>query len=279
MKVSQEIHHFTDYRAYLVAHAQDMKRQNSSWSYGSWAKRLGLKTTSSITKIIQGDRDPGPGVTEKLIQYFRFNPIQAEYFRDLVRLYKVRHDPRLSVLLMEKMGKDHPNGAIRILDDKTFSAISNWYYLPLREMLRMKGFIESADWISKKLRFKVTPREVTQAYRTLEYLGLAQRDASGRLRITEGKINTTHDVASEAIKRYHEQMLENAKISIRTCPVEEREITGTSLAIRSENLSRAKEMVREFRKKFAQTFEEENGDSVVQFQLQLFPLTKKEEIQ
>lgn len=273
------VQHFTDYRTFLVAYAQQMKSAKKGWSYGAWAKKLGLKTTSSITKIVQGKRDPGAEITEKLIHYFRFNKQESEYFRDLIRLYKVKDDPRLSVLLMEKMGKDHPNGAIRILDDKTFSTVANWYYLPLRELVRTPTFMEDPEWISKQFRFKVTPREVSQALKTMEALSLLKRDARGKLRVAEGRINTSNDVASEAIKRYHEQMLENASLAIRSVDVSQREVTGASLVLRCSNLAQAKEMIREFRKKFAQTFEEESGDAVYQIQIQLFPLTKEETIQ
>lgn len=273
------VQHFTDYRTFLVAHVQQMKDAKRGWSYGAWAKALGLKTTSSITKIVQGQRDPGPEVTEKLIRYFRFKKDEAEYFADLVRLHKVKDDPRLSVLLMEKMSKDHPNGSIRILDDKTFSIVSNWYYLPLRELVRTPKFMENSDWISKQFRFKVTPREITQALKAMESLGLLKRDAHGKLCVAEGRIDTSTDVASEAIKRYHEQMLENARAAIRTTVVDRREMTGASLVLRCSNLAQAKAMIREFRRKFAKTFEEENGDAVYQIQIQLFPLTKEETIQ
>ena len=90
---------------------------------GSSPGQLGLKDTSSITKIIQGQREPGAAITGGLIRYFKFSPKDAQYFQDLVRLRKIKTDPRLSVLLLEKMGKDHPDGALRILDDKSFQLL------------------------------------------------------------------------------------------------------------------------------------------------------------
>ena len=267
---------FTDYRAFLIAHAQDMKKINPKWTYGSWVKRLNLKTTSSITKIINGDREPGREITQKLIQYFKFKDKESVYFQDLIRLHKIKKDPRLSVLLMEKMSKEHPNGAIRILDDKTFSIISNWYYLVIREMTRMEGFLEDSEWISKKLQFKVTSREIRQAIDALLKVGLLKRDKNNSLQIAEGRTKTSDDIASEAIRRFHEQMLENAKISLRLLDVNEREFTSATLVMKINNIREAKEFIREFRKKFSKIFEEEKGDVAYQLQIQLFPLTKRE---
>ena len=274
MKNEISIRQFTDYRTFLIAHSQDMKRIRPEWSYGSWAKRLGLKATSSITKILHGEREPGDQITEQLVSYFQFDERDATYFRDLVRLNKIRKDPRLSLLLLEKMSKENPQVAYRFLDDKTFSVISNWYYLPLRELIGSPQFIEDAEWIVKQFRFKLTAREVTQAIETMLELNLIQRKEDGRLSLAAGRISTNNDVASEGIKRYHEQMLDHAKLALRNTEVAEREFTASSLSLRIESLEKAKEVIRDFRRHFADLIEETEGDTVYQLQIQLFPLTK-----
>jgi uncharacterized protein (TIGR02147 family) len=270
------VHQFTDYRTFLTAYVQGNKQAKPQWSYGAWAQNLGLKTTSSITKIIQGQREPGPAITEKLIKYFGFNQKQAQYFRDLVRLEKIKNDPRLSVLLMQKMGKDHPDASLRIMDDKVFLTISNWYILALRELCRAGHFKEDPEWIAQQFHFKVTSREIRQAIEALIELQLLQRDRQGRLKIIDGRIDTTTDVASEAIKLYHEQMLTHAKEAIRKFGVKEREFTATSLLMSSKNIEKAKTLIRDFRHNFEKLMEEDSGDQIYQIQIQLFPLTKKE---
>ena len=274
MKNEISIRQFTDYRTFLIAHSQDMKRIRPEWSYGSWAKRLGLKATSSITKILHGEREPGDQITEQLVNYFQFDERDATYFRDLVRLNKIRKDPRLSLLLLEKMSKENPQVAYRFLDDKTFSVISNWYYLPLRELIGSPQFVEDAEWIVKQFRFKLTAREVTQAVETMLELNLIQRTDDGRLSLATGRISTNNDVASEGIKRYHEQMLDHAKLALRNTEMGEREFTASSLSLRIESLEKAKEVIRDFRRHFADLIEETEGDIVYQLQIQLFPLTK-----
>lgn len=276
MKTNLRIQNFSDYRVFLQAHAQDMKKHKTTWSYGLWAKSLGLKTTSSLTKIIQGQREPGPQMTDKIVRYFCFDHKQAQYFKDLIRLQKIKNDPRLSVLLMEKIGKEHPKASLRLMDDKSFLVISNWYYLALRELTRMQGFQEDPEWISKKFLFKVTGREVTHALNVLIEMGLLARDKNNELKIVDGRLDTSNDIASEAIRRYHEQMLEHARAAIRRVSVENREITSTTLMMSSKQMGVAKELIREFKQKFEQLMEDEAGDQVFQIQIQLFPLTLKE---
>lgn len=276
MSTRDNLTQFLDFRTFLVAHAQEQKRRNPHWTFGAWAKRLGLKGTASLTRVLQGNRHPGPHMVESFVRYFAFSEKDAEYFRDLVRLSKLKEDTRLSTLIIEKMGKKFANGSIKYVDEKTFSVISNWYHLPIREMVRLPDFRPDPAWISKHLTFKVGVREVAQAMRTLTELGLVAVDPTGRMTLAEGRLNTGDDVANEAVKRHHEEMLENARAALRVVPVEKREITSQSIAISSQKLSEAKELIRQFQDKFSELMEDEtNGDVIYQMQIQFFPLTRE----
>jgi uncharacterized protein (TIGR02147 family) len=215
-------------------------------------------------------------MVESFVRYFAFGDKDAEYFRDLVRLSKIKEDTRLSTLIIEKMGKKFANGAVKFVDEKTFNVISNWYHLPIREMVRLPAFRPDPAWISRNLTFKVGVREVAQALRSLSELGLVALDANGRMTVAEGRLNTGDDVANEAVKRHHEEMLENARAALRMVPVEKREITSQSIAISSAKLAQAKELIRQFQDKFSQLMEDEvGGDVIYQLQMQFFPLTRE----
>ena len=274
MKSTLNITKFTDYRTYLIAHAQEMKKLKPDWSYGVWAKSLKLKSTSSITKIIQGQRDPGSKIENEFIKYFNFNEKQTNYFKDLIQLQKISGNPRLSLMLIEKMGKDFPDANLKTIDTKKFMAISNLYYLSLRELLRVKNIKETPEWLAEQFIVKVTPTEIKNAINIMLDLGLLIRDKNNHLSIAEGRLETTSDISSEAIKQYHEQMLDNAKLALRNTQPEARELTGTTLVMNSKNIKVAKELIREFRKKFEMLMEDESGDQVYQIQIQLFPITK-----
>ena len=271
-----DVKQFTDYRSFLLAHIQDCKTRNSDWTYGTFAKQLRLKDTSSITKIVQGQRRPGDLITGQLIRYFKFTPKDGQYFKDLIRLQKIKNDPSLTVLLLEKMGKDHPDGSLKILDDKSFQIISNWYCTAIREMVKLNEFFEDPNWISKKLHFKVTPTEATRAIELLIQADLLGRNAKKKLVVNQGRFHTTNDISSEAIKRYHESMLDNAKLALRMFDVKDREFGASSITMSSNKFLEAKELIREFSDRFSKLMEEKNGDVTVQMQIQFFPLTQFE---
>lgn len=270
-----EIYQYTDFGTFLKIHADQKRSENAHWSLGVWARQLGISSTAVLTNVLNGKRNPGRSIERKFLHYFKFSENEKEYFQDLIRLKKIKDDHRLSVALMEKMGKLNPNGSFQLLDDETFSVISKWYYYAIREMIALPHFKEDFQWIQKHFEFKVTKREIKEAIERLLKLNLIFRDKKGSLLSTEKTIKTQNDIASEALKRFHEQMLEYAKVSLRRVNVLERDITGRTFNINEKNIPRLKQYIRDFRDKVCELFEKKSGTRTYQLNIQFFPLTKK----
>ena len=271
--MNSDVFEFTDYRCFLNAHALMMKKKTSGWSYGRWAKQLRLKGTASLSMILNGQRDPGPTVSVALIKYFKFDAGQRQYFLDLIRLHKIRDDSRLRVLLMQELGRQHPSGEFKILDERAFEAVSQWQHYAIREMVRLECFKEDAEWICKKLRYKLTPTLVKRAIETLLSVKLLRRDTVGRLDQDSGRVTTTNDVATESLKMFHEQMLDHAKESVRQTPVAERDLSGSTFTIDVKDLAEMKAYLRGVRATFVRQFERKSGNATYQFETAFFPLT------
>src|SRR3989338_1064134 len=274
MEQKPNIHEYTSYRAYLQSHYEDSKKKNPSWSYEAWARKLGLKNNTSILKIIHGQREAGPAIAQKFSEYFKFDVDERVYFEDLIRLSKSKKDPRLAVALMYKMMKQYPQSKVRFLNDKEFSAISHWWFYVIRQMTKLKGFRNDAQWISRQLHFHVPPKEIKKAIEILQELKLLKIENS-ELKMTKERLNTSDDVASEAVKRFHEEMIENAKQAVRSVPVLERQISGVTLAVSEEDLPKAKHIIEEFEEKFSKLINSKNANTVYQLNTQFFPLLKK----
>jgi len=270
-----QVKHYTDYKSFLSTYVKTKKEQNSNWTLGVWTQQLSLKSTSSISKIISGQRHPGKDITEKLVEYFKFSKADEDYFRGLIKFHKVKNDPKLAVAVLEKLGKDHPSGSILILDDSVFQVLSNWYSFAVRELVRMGLNLKNLKTLSRAFHFGVTVQEVSFCLKSLKSAGLIEENKSGQFAVKSERIQTQTDFSSEAVKQYHEKTLDVAKKAIRTLPVEEREFQGTTLNISHKNFKAAQNMLREFREKFVKTFEETDGDQIHQLQMQFFPITKK----
>jgi len=266
----------TSYRAFLSEYGEEKKSKHKNWSYGAWARKLNLSATASLTMILNGQRNPGKDITQKFLKYFKFNKKEASYFQDLILLEKVQNDPRLCVLLMEKLERQSPHSNFVKIDDNQLRVISKWYYYALREMIHLENFKEDYDWIAKKLNFKVTASEVKKAIQDLVDLKLLDRNMKGELICSVGAIDTQSDIANEYLKRFHEQMIDHAQSSIRKTDVEYRSINGQTITINTKDLPKAKELISKFQDDLCKLMEANKGDSIYQCNIQFFPLTKVE---
>lgn len=264
---------FTSFRSFLKAYAEDSRRANPHWSLASWAKKLGLQGTASLTMVVNGQRSAGPHVTEALVRYFKFNEKEKRFFVNLINLDKVGNQPSLKYLVLDELRRLSPDKEFKLLDEKAFSTISNWFHLAIRQMVRLKSFKPDKKWIADHLIFPVTEKQVAEALQNLLDLNLIE-NKNGKWSKTTQHLSTANDLSAEAIKRFHEQSLENAKKAVREVPVEEREIRSVTLTFNPEKMTKAKELLREFCIHFDNVMDSDDGTNVYQMNIQLLPLTK-----
>jgi uncharacterized protein (TIGR02147 family) len=269
-----QIYNYTDYQVYLRDVFKARKLVSPYWSYGVWARDLGLKSSSTLIMILQGNRNPSSSLTKQIAAYLKLKSGEAQYFADLVNLKKSKNDPHLTQALTERLKKQHPKKEFRLLSADHFMAISNWHYYAIREMVDLKDFREDLEWIQKKLNFKVSKKEIEQAIEALLRLELIERDENGYLRYAKTTIATADGIPDEGLKRFHEQMLDNARASIRSVDRQSRDISGVTFTLRKEDLPKAKEIVRNMYQELLRMTSKNEADAVFQLETTLFPLTQ-----
>jgi uncharacterized protein (TIGR02147 family) len=266
---------YTDYRAFLNAHFEDKKRQNSHFSFGVWARALGLKNNTSLLKILNGQRNAGPAIQENLANYFKFDQRERAYFSDLVQLAKVKSDSPLHGTLIERLAVRHTASRFQVLTNAQFSVISDWWCYAIRQLTKLPSFVSDPTDIARHLRFAVTPKQVTTAIRRMTELKMLTAKDDGTLEATPEPVRTTYDVSNEAIKRFHEASFENCKKSVRDVPVEQREHSAYVFAFNDAEVPEAKEFLRSMVDQFEARFgSSKTPNQIYQLQLALIPLTK-----
>lgn len=275
MRSKLDITNFTDYRVFLRVYADSMKKKNPRWSLGAWAKALDLKTTSSITKILNAERDAGTAITERLINYFKFDEAQAQYFRDLVKLQKMKKDPAIANILLEKMSSLKSEETSRALAEEDYLFLSNWYYLVLCEMCRNKAFKKDYKWISSKLIPEVDPKEVRKAINLLQKEELIKTNEDGSLAPSYERLYAISKKHARIIRLFYSQLIDISQNALLGMPPEERHFSTLMVHLSSKSLERANQLIADFRTKFEKLMYEKDGDQVYLLQLQMFPVTKK----
>lgn len=262
-------------RAFLGAYADSMKRTRAGWTVSAWSRALGLSHPSSLTKVLDGDRDPGPAMVERFVRYFDFTAEEETLFRRLALSSRKRADPELRRALSASLhaGEMKPL-RVRVLDLFRFETLSSWAALPLRELLRFRGLDQSPRKLAQLFRKKIQVDEVSRLLQLLERVGLVEREASGRFKVLDAHIETPSDRPSEAIRAHHRAMLEIAGESLESITPELREFRSLSFPLDQAKVPEAKRLIRDFIDRFEVLCAGDEADSVHQLQVQFFPLTR-----
>ncbi|OFZ27113.1 MAG: hypothetical protein A2381_10675 [Bdellovibrionales bacterium RIFOXYB1_FULL_37_110] len=271
------IYDYIDYKQFLSDHFQSKKVSRADYSYGIWAKNLNLKTTASLTMIVNGDRHPGPKLQKHIVSYFKFNKEEADYFADLVQLKKSESkDIALHLGLLRKI-KSRNSIKCHLLSEEVFSRICSWYYFALREMINLENFQNDPEWITNKLLFQVKTEDIEKAIKDLKALGLIREDKDGKLKNCTDGLNTYDEIPSKSIRQFHKQMLKNAETALDKIDVDKRYVSALTIPVNSKKLAELKKYVQKVENEILEMFTDKHPDSIYQINLQFFPLTKSEE--
>jgi len=271
-----DVFEYVDYRTWLKDCHRARREARPGWSYHTWAKRVGLRSASTLVMIVGGQRNPSPRVVDALSRWGQLDPERSGYLHALVDLERRRKDPRAVAEILERIdtfGRRRPRG-FQFLDHQKFSAVARWYYYAIREMTVMPAFQEDPHWIRSHLRFPVTIADVRAALNTLLSLGLLTRNERGRLQPGSAHLETSSETASAAIQQFHQEALTNAKVAIDTLPPERRELRGVTFALPRSRLPEARELLRKFQNDFCDLLEAGPADAVYHLEMAFYPVAE-----
>jgi len=270
------IYDFTDYRVYLRAIFEYEKEKENRWSLGRWTKKIGLKSTSSLSKVLNGEREPGIRVLAALEKDLDLGIQEQIYFQNMVLLHSSKTQESVRKHILKQMDVLRNDKGIGSLPLTAFSVISKWYHFTIREMTRLKGFKNNLSWIKEKILFDVSHEDLAHGIENLKTVGLLQETAGG-LKVAQGNLRTPDGLGSLAIRNMHCAHLDNAKEALGSVPSESRNYFAATLCFDSKKMEEARTVLRQFSHDFANQFDGDLGDQVYQFQFQFFPVTKKED--
>ena len=267
---------FDDYRDYLVKVGMpDGLYSHTSNNLQSWALRLGYKSPSSLTMVIKGQRSPSFEMINALSEDLEMTMKEKQYLMLLVQLEKATKKKKDTKEILEKIAEINTGSTAISLGLKEFSAISEWYFLAIKQLISTPSFIEDEDWIFKKLRKKVTPSQIRNSLNIMMEMKTIGRDENGKLIVLKEGLLTTNDVPSSAIKRHHFGMINRALEAIDEQSVKERQVTSVTMKVKPDDVDAAKKYIFEFIKDFNEKFSTTEADDLYQLNTQFFRHTRE----
>lgn len=271
-----DVFDFSDYQSFLRASQRRHPQTKRAITLEDWAKRLKYKSPRSIAMVIKGQRVPSRDLVEAFAKDLNLDTNRQRYFELLVLQDKHEAEgQQLEQIHLALEELNHKKLSRRILDDRKFSTISEWYYLVLRALIVSPGFQESPQWIAKRLRSKLNAEQVKTAIANLVRYGfLIRHESTGELQMaSDSNLWTETDVPSIAIRRHHAQMMQRAVEALSEQSVEHREFISSTMQMERGKIKEAKSVLREFQESFYKRFATDKGNAVFQFSLQFFEHT------
>lgn len=93
------------FREFLRRYAEYRRSERPGWTFGAWARRLGVSQTATLTRVINGDRDPGEQLGRALADYFQFRGIDSELWDCLLLHDKARPGSRVRALIERRIAE------------------------------------------------------------------------------------------------------------------------------------------------------------------------------
>lgn len=272
-----DVYRFNDPIDYLNYRLRERRKSSPAFSVSEWSRRLGYANPSFLSQILKRERKLKPDLAARLAADLKLQGRAREYFECTVlnESSDSAVEKRVYADLMQKM-KPKRLQSQRELSLETFALIADWYHTALLEMLQLKGFTEDAETLRRALDPKLSLKSVRSAMKRLTDLGFWERDERGRLRRPAQEPNVLNEgVPSEAVRLYHQQILERAKAAVTEQSLDERFLRGTTVAIKTSDMARASQILREAHEKILGLAAHGDGDELYQFNTQFFRLTKK----
>jgi plasmid maintenance system antidote protein VapI len=250
-----------DFRHFLQDELALRCQRNSSYSLRSFAKLLDI-SPSALSALLNAKRP----ITHKMKERLGLN-----LGLSLSEIKNLKSNPHGNT----KLGTDSIDGeSFHQVTIDMFTIISEPYHYALLELTKTEGFSWESRWLAQRL--KITVSEINIAIERLERVGLLERDNDGKLFDSTKGFSTDirEGLSSQAQRQFQKRSLEQAISAVQTIPFSERDNTSMTMAINAKDLPKAKQMIKEFRRRFCGQMEASSSlNEVYQLTISFIPLT------
>ena len=246
----------TSYCKELLSREFDRRRyRNPMYSLRAFSRDLGIGSTS-LSDLLACKRKLSRKNLQKIAKKLALSPKEE------------------SALLLEGKGTKKPTIAeietIQLAED-TFRLISEWHYMAILNLTKIKNNKADSKWIANRLG--ITESDTESALERLQRMKVIEIKDHQLVR-TSLPLSTTRDIPSSAIKKYHHETLDLAHDALDKIDIKLREFSTITMAIDLNQLEKAKNILMSTKRKIAELLETGNPTEIYTLSFQLFPLTK-----
>jgi uncharacterized protein (TIGR02147 family) len=262
----------TDYRAYLAQWYREAKVAQPRLSYRALATRVGFRSPSFFTQILQGKSNMSMETTEGFATLIGLKGRERAYFLELVTWNQAR-DERTATLARKRLERFR-SFKLKLLDRNQSAFLGEWHHVAIRELLAIHPTRDAWERLGSLLEPSLPAQKVKESVDLLLSLGLAVKTARGIERM-DATLSTGISPHGPETREYFLQMLELARQALDRFPREERNLSWVTLSVSEESRLEVIDEIRSFRKRLLEiAARDPKPTRVHQLNLHFFPLTR-----
>lgn len=231
----------------------DRQKKNQNYSLRAFSRDLDL-SPSFLSDVMNGKKKISIDKALEVSRSLGWSWRESQLFLQTAQFDSAKSKRAKLFLKKEIQKTESLYGQIKSLKLRHFSPISNWYYMAILELTEIPGFSDEPNWISKRLGIDL--KEAELAIQALKEKNFISKNESGDWK---KNINSSvQDTPSSEVRKFHR-----------------RHFSGVTMAIDTDSLPKAAELIREFRSRMNLLLESGKKKSVYHLGVQLFQLDKE----
>lgn len=247
---------YDTYRSWLGDELARRLKANPRYSLRAFARDLKL-SPGELSEILGGKRPLSHKAAAKIASSLGFTPAEANHLFGLVG---------------SDLARNPAAPATRELSLDLFEVISDTTCLSIIALTDVDGFRWDTKWMAERLG--VTAHETKAALDRLKRAGIVE-DVKGRLTLKLEHLAAPAGIPSDAVKSYHRQVFDLAKLALDRQPLAEREIAGVSFALDPKHLPAIKREISQFLDHILSRYSKGRKKAVYQLEAAFFRLTEE----
>ncbi|MBD3421461.1 MAG: TIGR02147 family protein, partial [Chitinivibrionales bacterium] len=267
-----------DYRHYLADVFEELKEQNSKFSYRAFAKMAGSSSPNYLQLIRDRKLNISPAAVSHISNALHLKKKEAAYFNTIVAFdHAKKHEDKDAHFREILTSREYRN--IKTLTREQYHYFTHWYIPVVRELVTHPAFDGTPRWIAERIIPAISESKASKAVSLLKKLKLIEH-VGNHYEQTDVVVSTPAEVLSVAVARYHKSLITLGKEAIERFGPHDRDIRGATLGITPHGYAAIKKRLESFWKEllsFAET--QKDPQQVYQVNIQFFPLSEQEKKQ
>ena len=269
------IYEYLDYRRYMQEFYEERKRC-SAFSWREFSHLAGFSSSNYMKLVCDGKTRLSKVGVERVAMAMELEGSAKEYFAQMV-VFADSGDEAKKNAALKRMRELAKENKVRTLSADAYAYFSEWYNPVLRELAPMNPGAKPME-LSKLCYPEISATEIRKTLDFLVQMGLLQKHDEYHYVQTEKVVMGVAGMVPPAMRPMHRQMAKLAMDAIDNVPVEDRSFAGATRGSSRDTYRRIACEAEKFRQRVVSiASEDKHGEQVYRLNLQLFPLTRRQE--